>query len=88
MEELFLLLSRSLARKGERVDQEASELKEEFQRLLTMLSSCEEDWSVERLCRESSLSRVSFFLTNVSLRTAQRRSFFRHGWRRPNPSQQ
>ena len=62
MEELFLLLSRSLARKGERVDQEASELKEEFQRLrLTMLSSCEEDWSVERLCRESSLSKSQCF---------------------------
>ena len=44
------------------MDQEASELKEEFQRLrLTMLSSCEEDWSVERLCRESSLSKSQFF---------------------------
>ena len=61
-EELFLFLSRNLVRKGGMVDREVSELKEEFQRLrLTMLSSCEEDWSVERLCRESSLSKSQFF---------------------------
>ena len=61
-EEIFILLSRSLSQKTELVDREVSEIKEEFQRLrLKMLSSCEEDWNVERLCRESSLSKSQFF---------------------------
>ena len=61
-EELFLFLSRNLVSETKDTDRETSELKEEFQRLrLRMLSSCEEDWSVERLCWESSLSKSQFF---------------------------
>ena len=62
MEELFIFFSRSVDQKAEAAEHEMPELRKEFERLrLRMLSGCEEEWTVERLCRESSLSKSQFF---------------------------
>ena len=62
MEELFIFFSRSMDQKAEAAEHEMPELRKEFERLrLRMLSGCEEEWTVERLCRESSLSKSQFF---------------------------
>lgn len=62
LETLFILLSRSLSKKEEERSPDFSELLPVFQKLrLRMLQSCEENWSVERLCRETNLSKSQFF---------------------------
>lgn len=62
MEDFFVLLSRSLVQAKEEKSPEFSELLPAFQKLrLRMLQTPEADWSVERLCRESNLSKSQFF---------------------------
>lgn len=87
MEELFIFFSRSVDQKAEAAEHEMPELRKEFERLrLRMLSGCEEEWTVERLCRESVFQEPVFLLlTKDFLRRVRKQSFFRHGWKRPGP---
>ena len=59
--ELFIALSRSLAHPAGRKEEMAA-LYPSFQKLrLEMLSNCEQDWSLERLCRAVSLEKSQFY---------------------------
>ena len=61
-EELFLQLSRALLRPTDHQSPESSSLRETFQNLrLQMLRTCEEDWTIERLCRESNMAKSQFY---------------------------
>lgn len=60
-EELFLKLARALKKQpnGQQAD---SSLMDMMQKLrLKMLQTCEEDWSIQRLCQESNLAKSQFY---------------------------
>lgn len=61
-EELFLLLSRSLHQPSYGHLPSDSDLLKFFQNIrLTMLKNCEEDWSIQRLCRETNMEKSQFY---------------------------
>lgn len=60
-EEVFLQLSRALGHTHKQTP-EYSSLHESMQKLrLQMLRTCEEDWTIEQLCRESNMSKTQFY---------------------------
>lgn len=61
-EELFLLLARSLQHPSYKHLLQDSDLLELFQNLrLTMLKTCEKDWSIQRLCQEANMEKSQFY---------------------------
>lgn len=61
-ETLFLLLARSLNQPSFDHISESSSLLHTFQNLrLSMLRTCEEDWTISRLCQESNMGKSQFY---------------------------
>lgn len=61
-EELFIQLARSLTKPVFDVSPESSSLLEDFQNLrLKMLRTCEDDWTIQRLCLESHMGKSQFY---------------------------
>lgn len=61
-EEIFLHLSRALIKPSYEVSPESSSLLQIFQNLrLQMLRTCEEEWTIQRLCQESNMAKSQFY---------------------------
>jgi AraC-like DNA-binding protein len=61
-EDLFLLISRSLKQDACIGHPQTSTLRENFQTVrLSMLLTCEEEWTIERLCRETNMAKSQFY---------------------------
>lgn len=61
-EEIFLQLARSLAKPSYETSPESSTLLETFQHLrLQMLRTCEDEWTIQRLCQESNMAKSQFY---------------------------
>lgn len=61
-ENLMISLARALQQPSYEQLPDSSSLMRYFQNLrLTMLGSCEEDWDIQRLCRESSMGKSQFY---------------------------
>lgn len=61
-EEIFLQIGRSLIKPSYENFPESSTLLQTFQNLrLQMLQTCENDWTIQKLCRESNMAKSQFY---------------------------